>query len=770
MIKYHFLIFIFLVSVSLYSQSELAIGEWKSHLSYRQGQCITQSNDKIIYAASSGIFTINKSDLSPDFLSKEDGLSDVLVADIFYDPYNEQLIIIYEDSNIDILRGSNVINIPYIQTNTTIIGDKSINDCFFIDPNHALMATDFGVLGFNAAEFEFSYTTFTPVSVLSVAAFGNYLYAGTDSGLYKISQQASNPSDFNQWQRVKLDEDISVTASITDMGVKFGSLFVLAENKVYRMNADTSFSLVFEPEDAEEDVSFVSDSGQDLMIGVTKNNDGRIIYLDSSGQITAGSYGCAQKLSDAVQDETGRVWFADIWEPIKYLDNKSSVNCNRILFPSPYSNQASSIQFRDNKAYFGSNGVTEDYGYAFNLSGYYVLDKNEWTNYTPKVIPELETLQFLNLKVLLPIPDSKEIYLGSYFNGLIKYNEETKEVKHWNKDNSLLQETEGDILRTRVAGLALDKNHNLWISNFGASKPLVLKTKEDQWYSFFVPGTSNFLNKIAIDNQGNKWISVYGVGGGVIVFNEGNDLANTQDDKKRNINKNNSVITGNKVNCVAVDLDGSVWIGTDQGPVVFEKDPFDEDYKGSTRIVVVDGIPAPLLRYEDVISIAVDGANRKWFGTRNGIFVQSPDGATQIAKYDVKNSPLLDNRVDEMAYNPKTGEMFIITKGGIQSVKTTTTGGGTTFTSNVYAYPNPVTPDYYGPIAIKGLARNANVKITDVNGRLVYETTALGGQAVWDGKDYNGVVAAPGVYMVFTAIDNTSLTPEALVTKILIVR
>jgi hypothetical protein len=217
-------------------------------------------------------------------------------------------------------------------------------------------------------------------------------------------------------------------------------------------------------------------------------------------------------------------------------------------------------------------------------------------------------------------------------------------------------------------------------------------------------------------------------------------------------------------------LDGSIWVGTDEGPVVFDcGDPFAATCTGNTRKVVVDGIPAPLLRYEDIISIGIDGANRKWFGTRNGIFVQSADGVTAIDRFDVKNSPLLDNRVDELSFNPETGEMFIVTRGGIQSVKTNTTGGGRSFSSNVYAYPNPVTPGYTGPIAIKGLMRDSNVKITDMNGRLVYETKALGGQAIWDGNDYNGVRASTGVYLVFSANENTSLSPDAVVTKILLV-
>ncbi|HRG41958.1 MAG TPA: regulator, partial [Saprospiraceae bacterium] len=349
-------------------------------------------------------------------------------------------------------------------------------------------------------------------------------------------------------------------------------------------------------------------------------------------------------------------------------------------------------------------------------------------------------------------------------------NELTNEVKHWNKNNSILQAVTGDSTRTRISGLTFDKNENLWISNYGAPKPLAVKTKDNTWHNFSVPGSTN-LNEIVIDQSGNKWIAVFGVGNGVIVYNEGSKIADPTDDKVRSITRTNSEIVGNKVNCVMVDLDGSVWVGTDQGPVIFDcGDPFSETCRGTTRKVVVEGIPAPLLRYEDIISMAVDGANRKWFGTRNGIFVQSPDGVTEVARYTSKNSPLLDNTVRTLAYNGYTGEMFIVTPGGIQSFKTETTSGSNSHSSSVVAFPNPVRPDYTGPIAIKGLVRDANVKITDINGKLVYETKALGGQAIWDGMDYNGSRAATGVYLVFSANENTSLPSDALVTKILIVR
>ncbi len=66
-------------------------------------------------------------------------------------------------------------------------------------------------------------------------------------------------------------------------------------------------------------------------------------------------------------------------------------------------------------------------------------------------------------------------------------------------------------------------------------------------------------------------------------------------------------------------------------------------------------------------------------------------------------------------------------------------------------FPNPVRETYTGPIAITGLVEDSEVKITDVSGNLVYRTTSLGGQAIWDGNDMSGRRAATGVYMVFAS-------------------
>jgi hypothetical protein len=143
----------------------------------------------------------------------------------------------------------------------------------------------------------------------------------------------------------------------------------------------------------------------------------------------------------------------------------------------------------------------------------------------------------------------------------------------------------------------------------------------------------------------------------------------------------------------------------------------------------------------------------------------SPDGTQQILNFNTTNSPLLSNTITDIAINHETGEVFFGTDAGIISYKATATAGREV-NENVYAYPNPVREGYEGPIAVKGLVTDADVKITDISGALVYSTRAEGGQAIWHGKNFAGDRVSTGVYLVFITNEDGS---ETMVSKILVI-
>jgi len=174
-----------------------------------------------------------------------------------------------------------------------------------------------------------------------------------------------------------------------------------------------------------------------------------------------------------------------------------------------------------------------------------------------------------------------------------------------------------------------------------------------------------------------------------------------------------------------------------------------------------------LFRDEQVNAIAVDGANQKWVGTLNGVWLINASGEKILAHFNTGNSPLPDNAVYRIAIHPVTGEVFFATRLGLVSFRASATEGVDHMTADsVLVFPNPVPPGYSGTIAIRGLRANARVKITDIRGRLVFDARAQGGQAVWNGQDYTGHRPQSGVYLVFAADGGR----ERLVTKIVFIK
>jgi hypothetical protein len=206
-----------------------------------------------------------------------------------------------------------------------------------------------------------------------------------------------------------------------------------------------------------------------------------------------------------------------------------------------------------------------------------------------------------------------------------------------------------------------------------------------------------------------------------------------------------------------VDRDGLIWIGTELGVCYFFTPSED-----AVRPIFENRF---LLRDDKVTAIAIDGGNRKWMGTERGVWLFDPTCETLIYNFTTENSPLLSNVIKDIEINPETGEVFFATARGIVSFRSDATESGSAF-KTVKIFPNPVTSTFTGNVGISGLATDAVVKITDISGKLVWETRANGGTATWNVKDYNGRRAATGIYIVFAATEDGS---ESAVGKIAVV-
>lgn len=754
------------------AQEGIALGEWSSHLPYAEAFWVTQSDDDIILSTGLSLLYLDKEDLNPRFVDKVTGLSDIGISRIKYDRTTEQLIIAYTNSNVDLVDGDQVINLPFIKENSNILGDRQITD-ISVTNKIAYLSTAFGIVQLDLENQEFATTVFTDVRVNATTALGNIIYAATDDGLYSIDQSSSpNIADFSQWSLLGPDEGLPTLYEAIAAITFDGAVYFTNEKTVYKSSDGVLFEEIYTESESDQSIQYLSADGDRLMVGIRSvSPTSKTLFFDSNDDYIVGGAGCINRTLYGIEDEQGRVWYADGWRTIRRTDSYTS-GCVAVEYDSPFSSLVSDIESKDGHIVVASGGVKDSYEYNNNTNGIYTYDGKEWSNLNQFTVPEFSNKGLSNFFRVSHHPEKNVIVIGTFWNGIVIIDQDEDTRTYYNKDNSILRGAQGDTERTRISGLAYDKQNNLWMTNHLSEKPLVVMTAEGNWHSFNVPIDDQIANVI-IDQQGYKWMHLTGLTGGIIVYDDNGTIADPTDDRTRYINTGNSALPTNVIRSLEVDLEGHVWVGTGQGAVVFECGGavFDDDVcTGVHRKVVVDDIVAFLLETEDIFAIETDGANRKWFGSTNGIFVQSPDGEDQIQRITAENSPLYDNKINALSYDPMTGLMWIGSDRGLQSLKTETLGGDSEHASEVYAYPNPVRPEYSGPIAIKGLVSDANVKITDINGRLVYETTALGGQAIWDGNDYNGRRADTGVYLVFSSGGPAFGTPDSYVTKILMVK
>jgi hypothetical protein len=214
-------------------------------------------------------------------------------------------------------------------------------------------------------------------------------------------------------------------------------------------------------------------------------------------------------------------------------------------------------------------------------------------------------------------------------------------------------------------------------------------------------------------------------------------------------------LPSNTVLCVVEDLRGEMWIGTSQGlailsnpSIIFNTEK--ENFDARQIIIKVGSNYEIFLGKEQINCIKVDAANRKWIGTPNGVWLVSEDGYQVIKNFTTLNSPLLSNNVMEIGIDESTGEVFFGTEKGIISFMGDASESLDNF-NKVEIFPNPVRPDFTGSVSIRGLVNKATVKITDISGKLVYETISNGGFASWDGRNFNGKRVSTGVYLIFAA-------------------
>jgi hypothetical protein len=751
--------------------SQIAPGQWRDHLTYTAAKQIVIAGQKIYCATNNSLFYYNLSDNSVNKLSKVNGLNDVNISAIGYSESSGIFIIAYDNSNIDLIKNTKIINIPDIK-NKISIPDKQINSIYAYN-NNIYLSSDFGIVVIdpNKAEIKDTYLpgeNGNPALVYNVTSDSEYIYAATSSGIYEAELNDPFLVNYSHW--IRIQNIPYYNKEFKNIEIFGNKLFVVNSTDLLLYYNDNGIWKTIDLGNDKPIKSIVTCNNQLILTG-TQN----IYSIDKNlilSEITS-----TKSPNYAVIDNNNTVWIADEFESLIKLTNgnKESVSPNGPMFKDVVK-----IDAYNGQAWAAGGGKDPLWASKWLDWGVYAFIDNVWYSFNRYYLPEFNNARdFINVKIN-PLNPSK-VYLAAWtgWTGDALFEITNKKVTAiYTPTNSPLQFSLYWNNVCKTYGLSFDKSGNLWVVNSSTARPISVLKTNGTWsksLSFKNSLVNVFqMSYILCTSLGPKWCITRSPNG-IFIF----DDHNTIDDETKFDYKFITLptIDGNSfanviINSIAEDKNGIIWIGTSQGPLIFT-DP--QDYKASDFSPSLIKVPispgstqaAYLLFTEVINSITVDGANRKWIGTQNsGAYLFSEDGTKQLLNFTTQNSPLLSNTVYDIAIDNKSGEVFFATENGIISYRGYATEATSDF-GKVYTFPNPVPHNYSGDIIITGLAEDVNVKITDVSGNLVYETTSLGGQAVWNGKTLSGRRVNTGVYLVFCTNDDGSKT---FVTKLLFIR
>ena len=431
----------------------------------------------------------------------------------------------------------------------------------------------------------------------------------------------------------------------------------------------------------------------------------------------------------------------------------------------------------------------------YTTGGYFLSGMNDY-NYSGTVqvydgidwmiceddLSEKTGYSYLDINCIsVDLTDETHLFAGGRC-GLYEFKD-GKLLNYYNKDNSPLkpaidQGKELDNDYVLINGIQFDKAGNLWVMNSQAKGVnMLLLTKDKVWENYHQDlledseGVSlTGLRSMFFDSRGYLWfVNTSWKDPSVFCYNPSTDELLKYNNF---INQDGFSYSPTYINSVCEDKEKNIWVGTNIGPFIIQSDEVGQENVIFYQIKVPrnDGtIYADYLLNNVYINhIAIDGGNRKWFATNGaGVFLIDADNITQISNFKEDNSYLLSNMVSSIAVNQKSGEVYFLTEKGLCSYQSDATEPSEEMTKdNVYAYPNPVTPDYTGLITITGLTYDADVKITSSNGALIAQGRSNGGMFTWDGNDRQGRRVASGIYFVITA---TSEGKSGTVCKIAII-
>lgn len=751
--------------------AQVGIGKWRDHSSYNHVICLTSSRHQIFGASENAICYYDTKDWITDKINKINALSDVSISTMGYNNTTETLVVAYTNGNIDLISGSEVQNLSDIKR-SNISGSKVINRVTFHN-RRAYLACDFGIIVIDLQRREIEDTYYLgengeTLSVTDIAFFNSRIIAATHNGLMSAP---ANDRFLNISSHWRSDTTLLPHDEVPILVETYGNKFAVVTNtfdpniqKLYRQESNGTLSVI----DSGEIKSLRMDPNRIIVchwskVDVLDSNFKHLFSVDGEG--TWSGF----QANDALLKGDTMMWVAHDWAGLVAYDVQGRFDAYPFAPSAPNSNANYRITASGSHILVcpgGKQTTNANIGLTANIN---IFCDNHWDVLKGAAKDTLIDL----LDVAVDPHDSTHWMAASWGNGIIEIKDDSIiNVYNESNTNHVLTPYKTPTFRSlRTGGVTFDPEGNVWVTNSLNANALAVRRTDGTWKGF---NTDAMVARTEVDK-----IIYDSIHGYKLFAGSANKIFVHDGESKQSFIDPNygSKMSTIAVNCMVQDQSGDIWIGTNKGiKVIYDLyKAFERGGRGEqspvtcSNIIISEGeIVEYLMAYENITCIAVDGANRKWVGTAaGGLYLLSSNGLEELEHFNTKNSPLFSDKIISIGIHPFSGEVFVGTDKGLLSYRSTATYAEEMPSDDIHAFPNPVKPNYSGPIAIKGFTRNAMVHITDAAGHIVYSTQAFGGQAIWYGKTNSGEPVASGVYYVFAADENGG---NRSVTKILIIR
>ncbi len=745
---------------------------WTGHFSYVSIKDISQGDNKVFVGAENAVFTYDLSTQEIKTLSTVNGLSGDFITTIHYSEAYGLLIIGYENGLIEIVKDGeeNVLKVVDILEKQTIPPDRKRINNFNEYNGKIYIATQYGISVYNLERLEFGDTYFigdggSQIEIVQTVVQEPYIFAASAAnGMRRALVADDNLIDYQNW------------TTIINGGFRAAEKL---GNELYASNRSNTI-LRFTPQGATNPVNTFSTEvlkfrlADGLLTITTKNS----IYAYSEGfvQQAAVNNVLGFDLNLLSGYGFGNNFYIGTAEDGLLIVPFGTMQATQVLPNGPIRNKSFALDATPGQLWVTFGEVDRDFNPFFPdgvLSRYGVshLKDTLWSNIPYEDLNASvggEPTDLLKATINPQAPN--EVYMSSFQGGLLKIVDDVPTILYDDSNSPLERVIIGsDDAGVRIYGSEFDNQGNLWFVQSKIDEGLIKLTPNGQFQKtdvsvLFNPASDLALTKLALSRENYIFFGTYK--NGVIGYN-----ATTNKFNKIGEDSGNGNLPSSSVRALAFDSQNRLWIGTLKGlRVLYSPGSIFEDGtvpEAQAIIILENGVAQELLFEQSITDIEVDGSNNKWISTAtSGVFYLSPNGQETLLRFTKDNSPLPTNNVQDIAIDPFTGVVYFATTQGLVAYKGTATAPSDNL-ENVHAFPNPVRPGFNGNVTIDGLTAQANVKITDITGNLVFEETSEGGSVLWDTTAFGKYKVRSGVYLVLvTTEDNV----ETKVSKIMIIR